>query len=67
MLQNLNNVTVLRKPVYAVRQCIDKGSILKLTIAFPRVLVLIISLRPIADMFLSEEAIECVQKLNKQR
>ena len=27
----LNNVTVLLKPVHAVRQCIDKGSFLKVT------------------------------------
>ena len=27
----LNNVTVLLKPVYAVRQCVDNGSFLKMT------------------------------------
>ena len=64
----LNNVTVLLKPVYAVRQCKDKGSFLKMTnqtIGFTRVLVLISSPRPITDMSLSDEAIECMQKLNK--
>ena len=62
----LNNVTVLLKPVHAVRQCIDKGSILKMTsfrqLVFTQVLVLISSLRPITGMSLSGEAIECVQK-----
>ena len=62
----LNNVTVLLKPVHDVRQCIDKGSFLKMTsfrqLVFSRVLVLISSLRPITGMSLSEEAIRCVQK-----
>ena len=62
----LNNVTVLLKPVHAVRQCIDKGSFLKMTsfrqLVFSRVLVLISSLRPITGISLSEEALNCVQK-----
>ena len=29
----LNNVTVLLKPVHVVRQCIEKGSFLKMTIS----------------------------------
>ena len=66
MHQILNNVTVLLKPVHAERQCIDKGSFLKMTsfrqLVFTRILVLISSLRPIAGMSLSDEAIECVQK-----
>ena len=44
----LNNVTVLLKPIHAVRQCIDKGSFLKMTsfrqLVFTLVLVLISSL-----------------------
>ena len=39
----LNTVTVYLKPVHAVRQCIDKGSFLKMTsfrkLVFTRVLV----------------------------
>ena len=62
----LNNVTVLLKPVQAVRQCIDKGSFLKMTsfkqLVFTQVLVLICSLLPITGMTLSDEAIKCVQK-----
>ena len=62
----LNNVTVLLKPVHAVCQCIDKGSLLKMTsfrqFVFARVLVLISSLRPITGISLSEEALNCVQK-----
>ena len=62
----LNNVTVLLRPFHDVRQCIDKGSFLKITnfrqLFFTRVLVLISSLRPITGMSLSDEAIECVQK-----
>ena len=62
----LNNVTVLLKPIHAVRQCIDKGSFLKMTsfrhLVFTRVLVLISSLRPITGMSFSDEAIKCVQK-----
>ena len=62
----LNNITVLLKPVHAVRQCIDKGSFLKMTsfrqLVFTRILVLISSLRPITGMCLSGKAIECVQK-----
>ena len=62
----LNNVTVLLQPVHVVRQCIDKGSFLKMTsfrrLVFTRVLVLISSFRPITGMSLSGEAIECVQK-----
>ena len=62
----LNNLTVLLKPVHAVRQCIDKGSYLKMTsfrqLVFTRVLVLISSLLPITGMYFSGEAIECVQK-----
>ena len=50
----LNNETVLDKPIHAVRQCIDKGSFLKMTsfghLVFTRVLVLISSLRPITSM-----------------
>ena len=62
----LNNVTVLLKPVHNVRQCIDNESFLKMTsfrqLGFTLVLVLISSLRPITGMFLSDEAIKCVQK-----
>ena len=62
----LNNVTVLLKPVHAVRQCIDKGSFLKLTsfrhLVCTQVLVLFRSLRPITGMSLSYETIKCVQK-----
>ena len=62
----LNNVTVLPKPVHAVRQCIGKGSFLKMTsfrqLVFARVLVLISSLRPITGMSLFDEAIKCVKK-----
>ena len=62
----LNNVTVLLKPVHVVRQCIDKGSFLKMTsfrqLVFTRVLVLISSLRSMTSMSLSDEAIKCVQK-----
>ena len=65
----LNYVTALFKSVHAVRQCIEKGSYLKMTsfrqLVFTRVLVLISSLRPITSitgMSLSDEAIKCVQK-----
>ena len=62
----LNNVTVLLKPVHAVRQCIDKGSFLKMTsfrqLVFSRVLVPISSLRPITGISLSEESLNCLQK-----
>ena len=65
----LNYVTALFKPVHAVRQCIEKGSFLKMTsfrqLVFTGVLVLISSLRPITSitgMSLSDEAIKCVQK-----
>ena len=62
----MNNVTVLLKPIHAVRQCIDKGSFLKMTsfrlLVFTRVLVLISSLRPITSMPLSDEAIKAEAK-----
>ena len=62
----LNNVAGLLKPIHAVRQCIDKGSFLKMTsfrqLVFTRVLVLISSLRPITGMSLSDETTKCVQK-----
>ena len=62
----LNNVTVLQNLIHTVRQCIDKGSFLKMTsfrqLVFTRVLVLISSLRPITGMSLSDEEIKCVQK-----
>ena len=62
----LNNVTVLLKPVHAVRQCIDKRSFLKMIsfrqLVFTRVLVSISSLRPITGMSLPGEAINYVQK-----
>ena len=61
-----NNVTVLLKRVRAVRQCIDKGSFLKMTsfrqLVFSPVFILISSLRPITGMSHSDKAIECVQK-----
>ena len=61
-----DNVTVLLKPVHAVRQCRDNASFLKVTsfrqLVFTKVLVLISSLRPITGMPLSAEAIKCVQK-----
>ena len=57
---------VLLNPIHAVRQCLDKGSFLKMTsfrqVIFTRVLVLISSLRPITGMSLSGEAMGCVQK-----
>ena len=57
----MNNVTVLLKPIHAVRQCVDKGSFLNMTsfrqLFFTRVLFLISSLRPITGMSLSDEAI----------
>ena len=59
-------MTVLLTPGHAVRQCIDKGSFLKMTsltyLVLTQVLVLITSLRPITSMSLSDEAIKCVQK-----
>ena len=62
----LNNVTVLLKPIHAVRQCIDKGSFLKMTsfrhLVFTRVLILISSLHPITGMSLFDEAFKCVLK-----
>ena len=66
----LNNVTVLLKPLHAVRQCKDKGSFLKMTsfrhLVFTQVLAQISSLRPITGMSLSDESIKYVQK-TKQR
>ena len=44
-------------PVHAARQCIDKGSFLKMTRFHS-----ISSLRPKAGVPLSDEAIKCVQK-----
>ena len=62
---------MLPKLVHAVRQCIDKGSFLKMTnfrqLVFTRVLVLISSLRPITGMSLSDEAIKGVQKPRTNR
>ena len=62
----LNNVTILLKPVHAVRQCIDMGSFLKVTsfrqLVFTRVLVFISSLHPITGISIFDEAIKCVQK-----
>ena len=62
----LNNVTVLLKLVHALRQCIGRGSFLKMTsfrkLVFTRVLVLISSLHQITGMSLSGKAVKCVQK-----
>ena len=67
----MNNVTVLLKPVHAVRQCIDKGSFLKMTtfrqLIFTRVLELISSFGPINGMSLSDEAIKYVKKPKTNR
>ena len=62
----LNNVTVLLKPVYAVRPCIDKGSFLKMT-SFRRLVSLEFLPKSVHFLSLSGEAIECVPKLNKPR
>ena len=61
----LINVTVLLKPIHAVRQCIDKGSFLKMTnfrkLVFTPVLLRISSHNPITGMSLSDDSIKCVQ------
>ena len=65
----LKNVTVFLKLVHAVRQCIDKGSFLKMTgfrkLVFTQVLAYISSIRPITSMYLSDEANKCLQKLKQ--
>ena len=67
----LNNVTALLNPVHTVRQCIDKGSFLKMTkfrhLVFTRVLVLISSLRPITGMSSLKRPSRVCRSQNKPR